>query len=347
MLVFALLLAAQIAPQSADLPNRQPQLATDGTHLVLTYGAGSSVFFVESTDAGKSWGKPVVVSAHGKLSLGMRRGPRIAMAPGAIVISAVVGEKGRGEDGDLIAWRSVDGGKSWSAGKAINDVSSSAREGLHTMAAGGKGILFASWLDLRGKGTRLYGSTSTDGGATWSPNTLVYESPSGSVCECCHPTAVVDAQGRIFVMFRNSINGNRDMYLVRSDDGGKTFGPAAKLGVGTWKLNACPMDGGGLQISANGKPLTIWRREGDVFLSAGPNLEQRIGAGRHPILATTPRGSALAWTEGKQLKVVPPGQNDARTFASDAAYPSIVALSNGAVVLAWEQAGAIVVKGLD
>jgi hypothetical protein len=47
-----------------------------------------------------------------KPTLGMRRGPRIAVAPGAIVISAVVGEKGRGADGDLIAWRSVDGGRS-------------------------------------------------------------------------------------------------------------------------------------------------------------------------------------------------------------------------------------------
>jgi len=314
---------------------------------VLTYGAGNSVFFAESTDAGRSWSNPAVVSSQGKLSLGMRRGPRIAMTPEAIVISAVVGEKGRGADGDLVAGRSLDGARTWSAGKAINDVSSSAREGLNTMAAGGKGILFASWLDLRGKGARLYGSTSNDGGAAWSPNTLVYESPSGSVCECCHPTAAVDAQGRIFVMFRNSIDGNRDMYLVRSDDGGKTFGAAAKLGAGTWKLNACPMDGGALQVAADGKPLTIWRREGEVFLSAGPNLERRIGAGRHPILATTPRGPALAWTEGKQLKVVAPAQKAAATIESDAAYPSMVALSSGAVVLAWEQGGAIVVKALD
>lgn len=269
------------------------------------------------------------------------------MTPAAIVISAVVGEKGRGADGDVIAWRSVDGGKNWSTGKAINDVSAAAREGLHTMAAGGKGTLFAAWLDLRGKGTRLYGSTSPDGGATWSSNTLVYESPSGSVCECCHPTAAVDAQGRIFVMFRNSIDGNRDMYLVSSDDGGKTFGPAVKLGAGTWKLNACPMDGGALQVGADGQPLTIWRREGEVFLSTGPNMEQRIGAGRHPILVTTPRGPALAWTEGMQLKVLAPGQKDATMIASDAAYPSMVALSGGAVVLAWEQGGAIVVKGLD
>src|SRR5512146_826528 len=99
MFLLTLLLAAQIAPQSADLPNRQPQLATDGILMGLTYGAGDRVFFAESKDAGKSWNKPVVVSARGKLSLGMKRGPRIAMTPQVIVISAVVGKQGRGADG--------------------------------------------------------------------------------------------------------------------------------------------------------------------------------------------------------------------------------------------------------
>ena len=88
----ALLVAVQIAPQTPDVPNRQPQPATDGTRLALTYGAGDSVFFAESMDAGKSWSKPVVVSSQGKLSLGTRRGPRIAMTPRRVVISAVVGE---------------------------------------------------------------------------------------------------------------------------------------------------------------------------------------------------------------------------------------------------------------
>jgi hypothetical protein len=347
MTVLALLLAVQFAPQSAEVPNRQPQLAVDGSRLALAYGSGDRVYFAESKDAGKSWGKPVVVSSQGKLSLGMRRGPRIAVTTQAIVISAVVGEKGRGADGDLIAWRSVDGGRTWSTGQTINNVPSAAREGLHAMAAGGKGLLFTTWLDLRAKGTRLYGSTSTDGGTTWSPNVLVYESPSGSVCECCHPSAAVDAQGRIFVMFRNSLEGNRDMYVVQSDDGGRTFGRAAKLGSGTWKLNACPMDGGALQIDSTGRAVSVWRREGEVFLSTGSGHEQRLGPGRQPILAATPRGPVLAWTEGKALKVIRPGQASAAILDGDAAFPSMVALPNGSVALAWEQKGAIVVRSLD
>jgi len=159
------------------------------------------------------------------------------MTPEAISSPPSVGKQGGGADGDLVRvafcrWRQELVGRA----RRSTDVASAAREGLHTMVAGGQGVVFAAWLDLRLKGTRLYGSTSHDGGATWSPNTLVYESPSGSVCQCCHPSAAVDGQGRIFVMFRNSIDGNRDMYLVRSDDGGKKFGPATNsaLALGNW-----------------------------------------------------------------------------------------------------------------
>jgi photosystem II stability/assembly factor-like uncharacterized protein len=347
MIPLAFLLAAQIAPQSADLPNRQPQLAADGARLLMTYGAGDSVFFTASPDSGKSWSKPVRVASQGKLSLGMRRGPRVVVARQAIVISAVVGEKGRGADGDLIFWRSADGGNTWSSGKPINDVPSAAREGLHTMAANGAGLIFAAWLDLRSKGSRIYGSTSSDGGVTWSPNQLVYESPSGSVCECCHPVAAVDPQGRIYVMFRNSVEGNRDMYLVRSDDGGKTFGPATKAGTGSWKLNACPMDGGGLQVGKDGAAVAVWRRESTVYLSTSSNPEQLIGPGRQPVVAETPAGPVLAWTEGRTLKALRPGQKEAVTLDHDAAFPSIVASPAVGVVLAWERGGTVVVNKID
>ncbi len=46
------------------------------------------------------------------------------------------------------------------------------------------------WLDLREKGTVLYASKSMDHGETWSKNILVYRSPDGSICECCHPSII-------------------------------------------------------------------------------------------------------------------------------------------------------------
>ena len=50
------------------------------------------------------------------------------------------------------------------------------------------GSLYATWLDTPGKGKRLMGARSDDGGATWSKNLIIYQSPDGTVCECCHPS---------------------------------------------------------------------------------------------------------------------------------------------------------------
>src|SRR5712691_3506386 len=166
MLLPALLLGIQIAPAAPGQPNRQPQLAAEGASVGITYGSGNSIYFALSTDSGRTFGAPVLVSGTGRLALGMHRGPRISYVGPSIVITAIVGDQGNGKDGDLMAWRSADGGKSWSSPVRVNDAAGSAREGLHAMAAGGKDLVSAAWLDLRSKGTRIYGSASTDGGAT-------------------------------------------------------------------------------------------------------------------------------------------------------------------------------------
>lgn len=345
MAALLLLLSVLFAQLQDSVPNRQPQIVAGANQVALTFGAGNTVYFASSGDSGVSWTSPVVVSSKGMLSLGMRRGPRVAMSGSSIVISAVVGEKGRGADGDLVAWRSVDRGQTWSAGKVVNDVPGSAREGLHAMVSGTGNTIFVTWLDLRAKGTKLYGSVSQDGGATWSPNRLVYESPSGSVCECCHPTAFIDTKGQIFVMFRNSIEGNRDMYVVSSGNGGRTFGPAQKLGSGAWELKACPMDGGSFVVGAGGVS-AVWRREGTVYRSAIGGAEEALGPGRQPVAVLTPQGTLTAWTEEKLLKYLRQGETAPRALAGEAAFPSLTVLPNGDVLVAAERGGTVFVEPL-
>jgi BNR repeat protein len=336
--------AVQFAPVAKETPNRQPHLASQGDNVAVVYGAGNTIYFASSTDRGKTFGAPVAVSSMGQLSLGMHRGPRIAYTPDGIVISAIIGEQGRGRDGDLMAWRSRDGGKTWSDPVHVNDVVGAAREGLHAMASGGKGVLFAAWLDLREKGMQIYGAASSDGGTTWSPNRLVYESPSGSVCQCCHPSVAVDASGAIFVMFRNAVDGYRDLYLARSEDDGRTFRAAEKVGAGTWKLEGCPMDGGGLAVDPTGRVATIWRRDQTVFTTNRSGPEKALGPGKNPTLVPAGRGFYAAWTQGPSVLVAKPGVGQPETVADDGAFPSMAAMSDGSVLIAWESSGAIVIR---
>jgi photosystem II stability/assembly factor-like uncharacterized protein len=346
MVVAVLLFALRIGPELPDVQFRQPQLATDGRTVALAFGAGDAVYFARSSDHGQTFSKPVLIAKSGKLSLGMHRGPRLAITPQAIVVSAIVGEQGRGQDGDLLAWRSTDGGETWSQAVKVNDVPGSAREGLHAMAYGG-GVLYSTWLDLRAKGMQLYGAVSKDGGKTWAKNALVYKSPSGAICTCCHPSVTVDSNGVISVMFRNSLEGARDMYILRSRDGGSTFTAAEKLGRGTWPLNACPMDGGGLAMNDKGEVSTAWRREKQIYFAAPGQPERLLGAGKDPAVAVTPRGTYVAWTGSTGgVKALVPGRPQPIELAAEGGYAQLLVLPAGKVLAAWENKGSLSVEVL-
>lgn len=322
---------------AATFDGRQPQLASRGGLTALTFGAGNAIYFASSGDGGKNWSQAVKVAEAGVLSLGMHRGPRIVIGSGVIVISAVAGRKGRGQDGDLRTWRSLDGGKTWSPGPQVNDAPASAREGLHAMAAGPGNRLFAVWLDDREGKKALYGAASGDGGASWK-NQRMYRPSGGSICECCHPSVMFGSNGQIYAMFRNSLGGFRDLYLMTSTNSGRSFSQQ-KLGEGAWKLDACPMDGGGLVVDGAGVR-TVWRR-GDTVYEARPGKPEReIAKGKNPTAA----GSWTAWTSGEDFYVAKSG-SAARN--NKGAYPALVDAGEGRAILAYEVEGRIITDTLE
>ena len=343
-MMFQILLLATITmtPEPGAAPYRQPQLAMDGATAVVAYGAGNDVFAAVSKDGGKSFSTPVKVGNAGVISLGRHRGPRVAITGGTFVIAAIAGEVGKGQDGELYAWRSTDQGRTWSAPKRISDVPGAAREGLHALAAGPNGLLFATWLDLRNKGTKLVATISRDAGATWSPNFPVYESADGNICECCHPSAAIGADGTIHVMFRNWLGGSRDMWLASSRDGGKSFN-AKKVGEGTWVLNACPMDGGGIAVKANGEVVTSWRREQEIFWTDGPAFQAPNWKGKDSALALDASGKpVIAWTEGMRLMLF---DGSVRELARHGGFASLTGSKQG-LLAAWESGTGIIVERL-
>lgn len=322
------------------LAPQQPQACVTSDGVVhVTFGVGDQVFYCKVEDDKCS--APQAAFRVPNISLGLRRGPRIVHTGNAIVITAIGGEIGKGRDGDVLAYRSLDNGVNWLGPVKVNDVEASAREGLHAMTTAEDGTLWCVWLDLREKGTRLYAAKSVDHGATWSKNVLVYRSPDGSVCECCHPSIVASSKS-IHLLFRNSIQGDRDMYLVSSHDSGTTFGEALRLGQAKWKLNACPMDGGMLAMDKNGNLSTIWRRDRSILTStANSNAENALGFGEQPWVASGDNGFYFAWTSKRDgdLCLRKPGNTATERISPNASFPIIVAGSQGAplVYVFWEK----------
>jgi hypothetical protein len=334
----AALLALHVAPVVPNTPNKQPQLAAGNGIVAMVFGSGDALWFARSNDNGRTFTAPARIAALPKVLVGRHRGPRVAIAGNAIIVTAI--------SSDLYAWRSTDGGRTWSKPQIVNDKPTAAREGLDGLAADSQGHVAVAWLDDRdAPGKRLYGAFSNDGGATWSKNVLLYQSPERTICECCHPSLAALGNGEFAVMWRNVIAGSRDFYTLRIRDG-KPVSSAAKLGEGTWKLSACPMDGGGIAV-ANGATYTVWRREHDIYLDQPGKPETKLGGGQDAALAANAAGPYAVWSTPQGIQALAPGTSKPATLAPAGAFPAIVALPDGAMLAAWEENGSIATRRLE
>jgi hypothetical protein len=310
-------------------PSFHVAFARDGRQVAL-----------RTLDASGSGSKEVLL-AGAVTQAGMRRGPRIAATPTGICVSTIVYDRKIKLEGDLRSWVSDDGGRSVTGPFPISDQPGVAREGLHDMARSASGQLACVWLDLRRGAMDVYASFSSDGGRSWTPNLLVYQSPEKSVCECCAPSALFDDKNRLHVLFRNSLAGQRDMWLARGTAQG--FEPAVKLGQGSWTLAGCPMAPGALALQP-GAPLTIWSREDKIFRCVLGGLEEPLAQGRELAAASGAGGAWAAWIEGGaegRLQLLVPGATTARLLASRAHWPAFSAAPEALIplALAWEEQG--------
>ena len=330
------LLALHLQPVASNTPNRQPQLAAGNGVTAMVFGSGEAIWFSSSSDHGGTWSKPAKVAALPKLLLGRHRGPRVAHAGRSIVVSAI-----SSDPGDLLAWRSADGGRTWSAPLTVNDQPKASREGLHAMAADVEGHVAMAWLDDRsGKGKRLVGAFSNDGGATWGKNVELYQSPSGTICQCCAPSPAALGGDRFAVMWRNVIEGSRDLYVRVLQRGRPVDERVEKAGRGTWKLDACPMDGGGI-AERHGAIGTAWRREHDVYLAEPGKAEVRVGTGMDVAMGANEKGYFVLWSTPAGIELHAPGAAKAERLSEAGAFPAIVRMPNGQMLAAWEENGAI------
>lgn len=186
---------------------------------------------------------------------------------------------------------------------------------------------------------KIFISKSTDGGKTWSKSEFIYASPDGSVCECCKPSLINDGEN-IYLMFRNNVKGNRDLYLTQSRSQNKAFSTPEKLGQGSWAINGCPMDGGDLAI-ANGMPVTVWQRKGQVFAASPGQRELLLGQGRSPTVAVTTQGNYYFWNSRGTIQAKIPTSPMQMNLGKGSSF-KVITLPNGQGVLGvWVDEGKI------
>jgi len=305
---------------------QMPNVAKDHAgNFHLVYGNGDSIFYSYSADRGSTFSTPKLISVLPKLAASHMRGPQIAAISDDLIVSAC------NDLGDIFSFSKSQSGK-WMQSGRVNDIDTVAKENLMALAADEKNA-FAVWLDLRSKHNQIYGARSTDGGKNWSKNNMIYSSPDTTVCECCKPSVVVKGNN-VYVMFRNWLNGNRDMYLIQSSDEGLTFDPAQKLGIGSWPLNGCPMDGGGIAVNNNGSVETVWNRKGLIYACEPGKEEKELGKGRNCTIETVNGKTVYAWVEGGEIIVLKP--RGMKKNLGRGQLPTIKAINNEHILCIWE-----------
>jgi hypothetical protein len=309
----------------------QPSVTTtpDGVaHIV--YGQNNVIFYTTSRD-GETFSEPMRIDSLPGLHLGASRGPQIAATNSSVVITAV------DKPGNVWAYTLNRNTNRWQPRVRINDIPEVAKEGFVALTTTDGNTYMAAWLDLRSNNrNKLVGARSTDDGKTWTANQVLYQSPDGTVCECCQ-MSIVSQGSQVAIMFRNFLNGSRDMYVLTSTDNGHTFGKPKKLGKGTWKLNACPMDGGGLAMNPTGAISTVWRRHDTLFTAKQDQAEVRLATGKNPKIVSTAIGDYIVFQQANQIMALLPSQSQLMALGAGA-YPKLIALPKGVLCL-WEQNG--------
>lgn len=305
-----------------------PAVARDNDNVIhVVYGRGDSLMYTFSDNKGVSFSAPQLIDTLQDLVAYATRGPQVFFTKNGLVALAV------NKQGNIYSFvkNQQDG---WVRSSKVNDKDTIDKEGFLGLSGDGVNNLFAIWTDLRNdRHNKIYGAASEDGGKSWQKNILVYASPDSTVCECCKPSVVMSGS-KVFVMFRNWLHGNRDLYIIQSADKGQTFNEAQKLGKGSWSLNGCPMDGGGQAINNKNVLQTVWRRKSRIYTCELGKDEREIGEGKGCTIETIDSKNMFAWSHNSDIICLFP--DGSKRQIGKGSLPVLKSMGNHQVICIWE-----------
>jgi hypothetical protein len=193
-----------------------PRVALDSSEAIYvvwgdTTGGGRQVMLVRSTDLGETFSEPLNISR----SPGQAFEPEIAIdSAGAINIAWE--DTAPGESVIMFS-RSRDGGQTFSEPARVSTGEGAATE-AHVRVDSSNNI-HVVWVGESEGGPQAFYSRSTDGGASFSDPVNLSNRPGREI----HKPFLATHDDTIFVAYHEEAGGNKQVYLVRSTDGGASF----------------------------------------------------------------------------------------------------------------------------
>lgn len=218
-----------------------------------------------SDDLGKHFSAPVDVNRTAeKIDAHGENRPEIAVAPDGTLYVTWAHPLAKHWTSEVRFARSTDDGKTFSTPLTISGDDPDGSRGFATLAVAGNGEPVVAWIDngdvdapkVPGQPHRatLAYSWSDDGGKAFAPPRRM----PGDSCECCRIALAHEPDGKIAALYRSVYGDNiRDHAFAVLNADGKPESPA-RVTFSNWQVAACPEQGPGLAIGANGVRHAVW-----------------------------------------------------------------------------------------
>jgi len=204
--------------------------------------ANPMLAYLSSSDGGRSWGKPVFITAESDPPIVSRRGNDAQVAASGPHL--VVAWQQRGQfpsGGPLRLAHSADYGHTWTQSLLPDIDDPTNNQSYPDLAADANGTFHLVWLDDReenGNAQGLRYLNSTDGGRRWSQQTTI----DGVVCTCCWNRIGIMPDRSVAVLYRD--DEPHDMRLAVRHKAG-AWKDLGSVGDFKWHFAGCPHCGGG------------------------------------------------------------------------------------------------------
>jgi hypothetical protein len=217
-------------------------------------GQAADVFVAKSTDGGCSYPTAARISGNApavfddKPNLAADANPNSPFHDNVYVAwSKFTGMRAGGNGNgfgsvQIVFSRSTDGGQTWSnpspLSQAHNNIAAGGRQGAQ-IAVGPDGTVYVVWTDTVNKQSVERMAISHDGGASFGQSPVIAPAPSefpdalpGSSFRLSptFPAISAGADGNVYVIWTNYLNGHGTVQLTRSTDGGKTWSAPSTAG---------------------------------------------------------------------------------------------------------------------
>ena len=320
--LFLLLLVLCAGPILADsivervaVPNGGlvPDAEVDREGIIhVAYVAGDDVFYVKSTDDGKTFSTPLRVNSDPGSShpANMYRGPDLAVGGNGqvhVIWYNNADQRKLPKDQWGVMYSHLNTDKTaFVPARNLNHKPSD----NFSLAAGNGGEVAVFWM-----AGGLFLNNSRDGGDTFSAPLAI---ANADTCECCASRAFFSADGALHCAYRDKAADQRDMFLLTRLQNQTAF-QKEKISVAPWEIKGCPMTGTFLSGAKNGL-VTAWETKGQVYYArcdaSGRKTSPREIAvptrgGKWPVALAAPDGSVLvSWKKSTTLEWQVFGAND-------------------------------------